>query len=392
MERFSLRQRLKWAVAILCALLSPIAGMVVSACIFWRSSLIVGIAVGGIIGMALYFGILWRELKLKERWLNLVISVPLAFLIAYLLLRRYMPELAVLALIYIPVVVTLMPRLHELGKKPAPSEQKPSPTSARIGVVALTLLAAVAFYTGRVFPMVRPLTDGYLWIYTAAVLFGGIAFFGRIFFERGANGRWQTANLAYQKQCDTRPMLEECDRRLSKRLSKTAQQRWLMQKAAALADIGETESAIQIVDELLSAEQDLSVQTRWACFYDLAEFHCKLGTLEAAAVNRINAYACARQCVDLKTKQWMLDTLHAQEGVFLYHSGEYKQAKQRMRECGWDGEETDQALCTRVFHAYWIGLVFLKTGDTETAMEKLRFVAEHGNQLAVAAQAKEMIK
>lgn len=389
MEKLNFRQRLKWAAAMLGALLFPIAGMAVSA--GTSRGTIGGIAAGGAIGLLLYFTILWQELKLKEHWRTLVLPVFLVGLIAYLLLRRNMPEMAVLMLIYIPVFVTVLPLLQELDKKPVPSGKKPSATSARIGVVALTLFAAAALLARQMFPLVRPLTDGFLWLYAAAVLFGGVIFFVRILLKHVSNGRWQRANRAYRQQCDPCPMLEECQRRLSKRLSKTSRQRWLIQKAAVLSDLGDPTAAIKIVDELLSSGQSLSVQTRWACYYDLADFHCNLGDLEAAVASRIKADDCARQCKTPNTKQWLLDTLYAQEGVYLYHAGEYEQAKERMLECGWNKEDTAQELCTRVFRAYWVGLVFLKTGDTQRAVEKLQFVAEHGNRIYVTAIAKELI-
>lgn len=156
--------------------------------------------------------------------------------------------------------------------------------------------------------------------------------------------------------------------------------------------MGETASAVQIAEELLSTEQNLSAQMRWTCFYNLTDLHCSLGNLKVAENYRVKACACTRRCKSLKTKQWMSDVLHAQEGVLFYHAGAYENAKQRLLECGWDGEETAQTLCTQVFHAYWAGLIFLETGDKKLAMEKLWFVAEHGNQLYITARAKEMIE
>lgn len=202
----------------------------------------------------------------------------------------------------------------------------------------------------------------------------------------------QKAMRAYNELCDPNPLLEECERRLAGRLNGVARQRWLFQKSSMLAALGRFESAEQVLSALLAKEQRLPDNLRAICCYNFAEVLLDLGKLEAAEDYHTKA-ALVSQSLSENMKQTMLGFLREQDGFLLYHKGDYEGARRIFMESGWDTEQNDdpKTLCTRVFHAYKLGLVLLKTGEAKLAREKLSFVARHGNRLYITTQAKEIL-
>lgn len=202
----------------------------------------------------------------------------------------------------------------------------------------------------------------------------------------------QKAMRAYNELCDPNPLLEECERRLAGRLNGATRQRWLFQKSSMLAALGRFESAEQVLSALFAKEQSLPDNLRAICCYNFAEVLLDLGKLEAAEDYHTKA-ALVSQSLSENMKQTMLGFLREQDGFLLYHKGDYEGARRIFMESGWDTEQSDdpKTLCTRVFHAYKLGLVLLKTGEAKLAREKLSFVAGHGNRLYITTQAKEIL-
>lgn len=387
MEQYTFHQRLKWAAGILCVLLLPLVGMIAGAGFFWQHSLTMGIAVGGVIGLALYLAILWQELKLRQHWRELVLSIPAGLLlVGYLLFSRLEEELGVLCLIYVVFLATLLPCMRELDNKRGQDNKNPSAASSRTGLIAVGIWVVLFISLTLFLPSIRAITVPMLWLVAVfVVLLGGVMVLAR----RVSKSPFQQASHAYYNQCDPRPMLEECTRQLSRRQLRRPRQQWLLQQAATLSDLGDTTASDRIAEGLLSSGKTLAEEVRVVCYYNLAESHCQRGNWVAAADCHAKAVAGTARCSNEKTRQALQGYLREQEGFLLYGTGDYRGAQQRFEQLGWatDWEDATKPLCTRVFHAYKLGMVYEKTGETALARAQLAFVTQHGNQLAVVQRA-----
>lgn len=329
-----------------------------------------------------------RHTDLKALLRNMLNAVPIAFVLAgYFYMSRRRLDLAAFAFLYTMALFLLLSVLRKHSGTPKAAIK---PGRFTVLICLLAVAAAAAYLAAsRLAPNLQQVMKSLVPVLClCAFLLCGAALLFR--FISGSSA--QKAMRAYNELCDPNPLLEECERRLAGRLNGVARQRWLFQKSSMLAALGRFESAEQVLSALLAKEQRLPDNLRAICCYNFAEVLLDLGKLEAAEDYHTKA-ALVSQSLSENMKQTMLGFLREQDGFLLYHKGDYEGARRIFMESGWDTEQNDdpKTLCTRVFHAYKLGLVLLKTGEAKLAREKLSFVARHGNRLYITTQAKEIL-
>lgn len=315
-------------------------------------------------------------------------GLPVAAALGIFYMSRRRLDLAAFVFLYAMALFLLLSVLRKYSRTPK-TVIRPGRFAVLICLLAET--TAVAYpAVNRLAPNFQPVMRSFMPVLClcAFLLCGASLLF---FFISGSSA--QKAMRVYNELCDPNPLLEECERRLAGRLNGLTRQRWLFQKSSMLAVLGRFESAEQILNALLAQEQSLPDDLRAICCYNFAEVLLDLGKLEAAKDYHTKA-ALVSQSLSENMKQTMLGFLREQDGFLRYHKGDYEGARRIFMELGWDKEQNGdpKTLCTRVFHAYKLGLVLLKTGEAKLAREKFYFVATRGNQLYIATQAKELLR
>jgi len=199
----------------------------------------------------------------------------------------------------------------------------------------------------------------------------------------------KTLNLLLDA-CDPQKLLEQLSPLLTRgEENSSAKQLILSNYAMGLVETGKLPEAIKIMEELLTRPIDRKVLINKAAFYcNLATCYCKNGELDKAKealqkgkeilmANKSHRYFYAY-------KLYFYDADH----IILFYEGEYETALTCFKNALPLAKNRYNEVCIH----YRLAKIYEKLGDASQQKEHLRFVADNGNTLKIAEEARQLLE
>lgn len=190
---------------------------------------------------------------------------------------------------------------------------------------------------------------------------------------------------AMKNDCDPYPLLQETQEQLTYPGPKSGRQIMEINYALALREVGEYDKA-QALMESISIDKHATIPAVKLVYYNNRMDICALTGRYAEAVVWYEKTAQIFQ--DLRPGKQKEQLRHAVEqnlALFHYCKGEFDLTLQVLRQA------KPQNMNERIENAMMFARTYLAMGETEKAKKPLRFVAENGNKLYFATEAKELL-
>ncbi len=186
--------------------------------------------------------------------------------------------------------------------------------------------------------------------------------------------------------CDPYPLLGELDVQASYPASESMRQIYLINRATALRNIGEFETALTLLRGINIDKSPSTVATIKFIYYNnLADLYHLLGHFDEADVWNEKAQQIWRDLPENKQKQQFSLNVRAASAEALFRKGEYAEAMVLLDQLDFP------ALRGRVDMALLYARCALQTGNVETAKIKLQFVLQNGNRLFCVEEARKIL-
>ena len=189
-----------------------------------------------------------------------------------------------------------------------------------------------------------------------------------------------------KNQCDPYPFLEEMDVQRTYPAKEAEKQIREINYAMALRCTGEYEKAFALlssinIDKYAGMLPDIKV-----VYYNNLTDLCQLmGKHQEAVIWYEKTLQIWNDLKPGKQKEKLRNTVESTRAAMHFCKGEYDQALQVL------GRAKIENLGDRIENAMMYARVYLALGDTEKAVRPLTFVAENGNKLYFATEAKELL-
>ena len=189
----------------------------------------------------------------------------------------------------------------------------------------------------------------------------------------------------WQNNCDPYPFIKEIEAILEyDKANKVSDPVHIINYCAALHETGEYQKAVDILSTVNIDKQAL-LSVKEIYYHNLASSYHELGQYEVADIFYGKALQVYHDMRDSKLKRSLSGNIEMLKADNYFRLGEYQKAL--------DVTNSSQALTKvqEICRAYNSALIYLKLNDFENAKSKLLLVAENGNRLYIAEQAKKML-
>lgn len=190
----------------------------------------------------------------------------------------------------------------------------------------------------------------------------------------------------FLEQCDPYPFLEEIRKHKTYSGSKATKLNLLISETTAMIDIGEC----QEVYILLSPKENDMKATLMRSL--LMPYYCQMATVcrklqkdQEAEIWFQKALEAYGKIKNQKQKKQFEDVALIHDAWVFFEKGQYSSTLQLLAQI------TPENMRSRVSLSMSYAAVYLAQKDTEKAKEALTFVAENGNKLYIATQARQML-
>jgi FimV-like protein len=191
---------------------------------------------------------------------------------------------------------------------------------------------------------------------------------------------------AMKNGCDPYPLLQETQEQMAYPGPKSGKQIMAINHALALREIGEYEKA-QVLMESINIDKHATIPAVKLVYYNNRMDICALTGRYAEAViwyeKTAQIFGDMRQG---KQKEQLRHAVEQNLALFHYCKGEFDLALQVL------GQAKPQNMNERIENAMMFARTYLAMGEPEKAKKPLRFVAENGNKLYFATEAKELLE
>jgi len=194
------------------------------------------------------------------------------------------------------------------------------------------------------------------------------------------------AARSLNEQCDPYPFLNETEDQLSYNHSKIYETVLLIDKCAALANLGEYQKVREILESINIDKYAGTLSLTKFCYYNnLADVYIHFGEIEKAEVWHNKSKQIFDDIKPEKSKSIYLSVLQNNAAEIAYEKKDYDKAQ----------ELINSSVVTNfrdsVYKALMIAKIYLAKGEKELAKRKLQYVVENGNKLYCVQIAKKML-
>lgn len=190
---------------------------------------------------------------------------------------------------------------------------------------------------------------------------------------------------AMKNGCDPYPLLRETQEQLTYPGPKSGKQIMEINYALALREIGEYEKA-QALMESINIDKHAAIPSVKMVYYNNRMDICALcGRYAEAVIWYEKTAQIFRDLRPGKQKEQLRHAVEQNLALFHYCKGEFDQTLQVL------GQARPQNMNERIENAMMFARTYLAMGETEKAKRPLQFVAENGNKLYFATEAKELL-
>lgn len=192
--------------------------------------------------------------------------------------------------------------------------------------------------------------------------------------------------ITMQNQCDPYPLLAETEDQLSYVKNRGNRQLLTVNRAAALIELGRAEEALTALEALNIDDPAVMPLWRYVYYHNTALAALGCGQREKADIYAHKAQQQVSTITQAKWQPLLQTTARALAVAKCIADGDYDGARHLL--------ENRMELChtlERVHHADQWGLVELAQGNLTAARMHFEFVAQYGNQLAVAERARRTL-
>ena len=197
----------------------------------------------------------------------------------------------------------------------------------------------------------------------------------------------QNISVEYKNSCDPYVLLDFCEKVLSYKISPMVRQSLLITKSTALYQLGMFGESKEILDAVnIDRYAGIGYLVKMAYYNNLFAVCQKLGETERAEFYKEKFFKMHADLNGKKEKEKMDYLKRSIEVKWLMIGERYDEALKLA-----DGL-SEKTLLDKVFKKNTLGKIYMKLGDTEAARREFSFVAQNGNRLYIASEAKEMIE
>lgn len=189
-----------------------------------------------------------------------------------------------------------------------------------------------------------------------------------------------------KNQCDPYPFLEEMKAQQDYPGSDTAKQLRTINYAMALRCVGQYDQAYTLLRGINIDKNAGMLPVAKVTYYNNLMDLCELmGKYQEAVIWYDKTAQIYQDMKPGKQKEKLRHAIEANRAACDFCNGDYAQALHHL------GQVKPGNLSERIENAMLYGRTYLAMGETEKAVKPLRFVAERGNKLYFATEAKELL-
>jgi tetratricopeptide (TPR) repeat protein len=219
---------------------------------------------------------------------------------------------------------------------------------------------------------------------TLLVYFAGV--FSCLLFIGSCYGRLLKVPMeAIKNDCDPYPYLQETWEQMTYSAYPSTKQMITMNHALALQMAGELEKAQALLESINIDKYRITAQTKVAYYNNRADLCFMLGQYQEADIWYTKTVQLFHDLKPGKMKEQLRPAIEANRALHHFCIGEYERTLQVLSQA------KPKYMAERVENAMMYGRTYLALGEPEKAKKPLRFVAENGNKLYFATEAKELL-
>lgn len=187
------------------------------------------------------------------------------------------------------------------------------------------------------------------------------------------------------EHCDPYPFIREVETMRTYSLSQTGKQQMDMNLAMGLQMIGEYEKAYALLSGINIDKYRMGPGNRTVYYNNRMDLCAWMGKYQEANIWYEKAVQLFHTLKPGKIKDSLAHVVVSNRTLNYFCNGEYDRVLQEL------GKANPRSLCDRVENAMLFARTYLALGETENAVKALRFVADNGNKLYFAAEAKALL-
>lgn len=186
-------------------------------------------------------------------------------------------------------------------------------------------------------------------------------------------------------ECDPYPLLQEMQTQLTCSYAKSIKQMILINQALALRVIGDYERAYSILESVNIERFSVNHAVKLIYYNNRMDICALMGKHQEAVIWYGKTTQILQDMRPSKQKERLRSVVETNRAVYHFCNGEYDLALCCL------GQAKPETLCDRIENAMMYGRTYLAMGETQRAIKPLQFVAENGNKLYFATEARELL-
>ncbi len=236
---------------------------------------------------------------------------------------------------------------------------------------------------GTIYVVMLLLVEAYGWAVAVALFFGLLAW---IMPEGSRLKLMDDAHKKYQNECDPYPLLLECETQLSYIKPWKKRMEIIIYHCVALGSIGRRDLALREL-EGIGDEGIKKLNTIWQGVYYTLMIECTAHLLDPEITEKYHllAFSVKELQGSKKTKEVYLQAINGALAEVCIEKNELEKAEKLEHTI------VGETLAIEVEKAYAFGRIYLAQGRREEAYNCLVFVAEKGNRLFKADEARRLL-
>ncbi len=197
----------------------------------------------------------------------------------------------------------------------------------------------------------------------------------------------QKAAKQLNDYCDPYPLLNECESFLKNKNSVYSEQVLLIDKCAALLELGEIQKAYDILSAInIDKSSSMTNEVKVTYYYTIMVACHELGMNEQAEVFYAKILLMYPDIKDKKLTNLLESDVKMAKALCCFRKGEYEEIINIISTI------TPGDLRQKVINSFTYAKAYLALGDTEKAKDHLVFVIVNGNKLGCVKEAQELLK
>lgn len=190
-----------------------------------------------------------------------------------------------------------------------------------------------------------------------------------------------------KNQCDPYPFLEEMTQQRTYPGNDAVKQIREIDYALALRCVGEYEKAFALLSSInIDKHAGMLPNAKVIYYNNLMDLCALMGKHQEAVIWYEKTMQIFRDMKPGKLKEQLRKAVESNQATMYFCKGEYEQALQAL------GQVKVENLNDRIENAMMYARVYLAMGEAEKAVRPLTFVAENGNKLYFAEEARQLLE